>query len=263
MATAPPLIGVTTYREQARWGVWDTSTDLLPSTYARAVQHAGGVPVLLPPLEPGAGPVAEPGAGPGAGPGTTPAGVAVAEAAAAVVARLDGLLVSGGADIAPARYAEEPHPRTGTAREDRDAWDLALLDAADRAALPVLGVCRGMQVLAVWGGGTLEQHLPDRVGHEGHDPGGPRYGSTTVTARPGTRVHRLVGAETRVHCHHHQAVRTHPGFAAVAWAEDGTVEGMEREGSAFWLGVQWHPEEAVDRRLFRGLVEAAADRIRA
>lgn len=234
MITARPLIGVTSYREQARWGIWDTTADLLPSTYARAVQHAGGVPVLLPPTEP------------------------APEAAASVVGRLDGLVVAGGADVAPERYGEEPHPHTGTPRADRDAWELALLDAADRRGLPVLGVCRGMQVLAVWGGGALEQHLPDLVGHDRHDPGGARFGSTTVTARVGSVVHRLVGEETQVHCHHHQAVRSHPGFEAVAWAEDGTVEAVERGGDQFCVGVQWHPEEGTDGRLFRGLVEAAA-----
>ena len=133
-----PLIGLSTYREQARWGVWDQPADLLPTTYADAVAAAGGVPVLLAPQDPAS--------------------------AAAVVARLDGLVVTGGADVDPARYAAEPHPRTAGWRADRDAWELALLDAADARGLPVLGICRGMQVMAVHAGGSLEQHLPDTVG---------------------------------------------------------------------------------------------------
>jgi putative glutamine amidotransferase len=231
---ALPLIGVSTYREEARWGVWTTRADLLPSSYAWAVQDAGGVPVLLPPTEPGA------------------------EAAAAVVARLDGLMVAGGADVSPERYGQEPHERTAGWRDDRDAWELALLDAAERRGLPVLGVCRGMQVMAVRAGGVLEQHLPDRVGHDRHGPGGDQYGETTVTVREGTLMHRLLGDRVEVHCHHHQAVGEHPGFEAVAWAEDGTVEAMEHPGERFCVGVQWHPEMAVDAGLFRGLVAAAS-----
>lgn len=229
-----PVIGVTTYREQARWGVWNSRADLLPSSYAWAIQDAGGVPVLLPPTTP------EP------------------DAAAAVVGRLDGLVVAGGADVSPERYAEEPHERTTAWRDDRDSWELALLDAADEAGLPVLGICRGMQVMAVRAGGVLEQHVPDRVGHEEHNPGGDSFGDTGVRVRPGSVLHRLVGDHVTVHCHHHQAVVDHPGFEAVAWADDGTVEAMERVGGRFWVGVQWHPEETVDAGLFRGLVAAAS-----
>ncbi len=229
-----PLIGVTTYREEARWGVWDTRADLVPSSYTWAVQDAGGVPVLLPPLAP------------------------EAEAAATVVARLDGLVVSGGADVSPARYAAQPHARTTTWRDDRDAWELALLDAAEAHGLPVLGICRGMQVMAVQAGGSLEQHVPDRVGHERHSPGGDRFGDTRVAVQGGSFLHRLVGDGVEVHCHHHQAVREHPGYEAVGWAEDGTLEAMERPGDRFCVGVQWHPEQTVDAGLFRGLVVAAS-----
>jgi putative glutamine amidotransferase len=228
-----PLIGLTTYREEARWGVWHTSADLLPSVYARAIEAAGGVPVLLPP--------------------TAPADVA----ARALVARLDGLVVSGGADVSPARYAEQPHERTTTWRDDRDEWELALVEAADQDHKPILGVCRGMQVMAVGAGGGLDQHLPDTVGHEEHNPGGDRFGSTSVSVEEGSLLQRLVGGHLDVHCHHHQGVRTHPGFRPVAWAGDGTLEAMERPGERFCLAVQWHPEMAADAGLFLGLVRAA------
>jgi putative glutamine amidotransferase len=223
-----PLIGLSTYREQARWGVWDQPADLLPTTYADAVERAGGVPVLLPPLDP-----------------TT---------AAAAMARLDGLVVSGGADVAPDRYGAEPHPQTVTWRTDRDAWELALLQAADTLGLPVLGICRGMQVMAVQRGGSLDQHLPDTVGHESHSPGGDAFGDVTVETCPGTRLRMLVGDRTGVGCHHHQAVREHPGFAAAAYAEDGTLEAMEAPGDRFLVAVQWHPETRTDAGLFAGLV---------
>jgi putative glutamine amidotransferase len=232
----PPVIGITTYREQARWGVWDTTADVLHAQYADALVAAGGVPVLLPPA------------------------TASDEVAAAVVARIDGLVVSGGADVAPARYGEEPHPRTTSWREDRDAWESALLRAADAAALPTLGVCRGMQLMAVAAGGALVQHTPDVVGHEGHNPGGAEFGTTGVRTEAGSRLAALVGDTVEVGCHHHQTVAAHPGFAATAWAADGSLEAMERPGPRFCVAVQWHPEVREDTRLFVGLVAAAAAR---
>lgn len=228
-----PLIGLTTYREQARWGVWDQPADLLPAGYAKAIEAAGGVPVLLPPSTP------------------------YDEAAAAVVARVDGVVISGGADVAPQRYDEDPHDRTTNWREDRDSWELALLAAADDAALPVLGVCRGMQVMAVHAGGSLDQHVPDLVGHDGHNPSPGVFGETTVSLAPGSQLASLVGTAQKVHCHHHQSVRHHPGFTAVAWSEDGVVEAMEAGGGPLRIAVQWHPEVAADAGLFQGLVAAA------
>ena len=228
-----PVIGLTTYREDAAWGVWHQRADLLPAQYAEAVEATGGVPVLLPPA-------------------------AQQGSADAVVARLDGLVISGGADVEPGRYGADPHPRTAGWRPDRDAWEVALLDAADAVGLPVLGVCRGMQVLAVHGGGRLEQHLPDVVDHQGHSPGGDEFGAVEVVTAPGTRVSRLVGDRLSVNCHHHQAVRDHPGHVAAAHAADGTLEAIERPGDRFVVGVQWHPETAADVGLLAGLVRAAA-----
>jgi putative glutamine amidotransferase len=231
-----PLIGLTTYRETAVWGVWDTTADVLPSTYARSVEVAGGAVALLPPQGPDGG------------------------AAAAVVARLDGLVITGGADVSPHRYADAPHARTASWREDRDAWEVALLEAAADRGIPVLGICRGMQVMAVAAGGRLEQHVPDRVGHEQHSPGGDTFGEVAVEIDPGSRVHALVGDRLTVHCHHHQAVRDHPGYEAVAWAADGTLEAMEAAGEPFRVAVQWHPEVLADAGLFSGLVTAARRR---
>jgi putative glutamine amidotransferase len=229
-----PLIGLTTYRQQAAWGVWHTRADLLPTEYAVAVEAAGGVPLLLPP-------------------------VSLPAAAARVVSRIDALVISGGADVDPGAYGAQPHERTAGWQPDRDAWELALLTAAEATGLPVLGICRGMQLMAVHGGGTLDQHTPDLVGHETHSPGGDAYGTVDVETAAGSRLAALVGAQVEVSCHHHQSVASHPGFTAVARASDGTVEAMEAIGDRFCLAVQWHPETRVEIGLMAGLVAAARE----
>jgi putative glutamine amidotransferase len=229
-----PVIGLSTYREPARWGAWSQSADLLPSQYAQAITLAGGIPLLLPPTEPHA------------------------DAAATVVERVDGLVITGGADVDPARYDEPAHPATVKTRPDRDGWELALLDAAGARGIPTLGICRGMQVMAVHAGGHLDQHVPDLVEHDRHNPGADAYGETGIKVAKGSRLATLVGETGPASCHHHQSVRDHPGFTAVAWAEDGLLEAIEDPKHRFRLGVQWHPEVDADRGLFRGLVMAAA-----
>lgn len=233
-ASPRPLIGLSAYRQQAAWGVWNTQTDLLNSLYARSVEAAGGVALLLPPQ---------------------------LEQSAQVVRRLDGLIISGGSDVDPGRYGAQPHPRTQQPYPDRDAWELALLTRAEQAGVPVLGICRGMQVMAVHAGGSLEQHLPDVVGHDEHSPGGDAFGWVSVRTDAGSLVRRLVGADLQVNCHHHQAVADHPGLQPTARAADGTLEAFEHPDRPFWLGVQWHPEHGDDYGLFRGLVEAAGRRL--
>lgn len=229
-----PLIGISTYREQARWGVWDEQADLLPAGYARSIERAGGVPVLLPPGDPA-----------GAG---------------SVVARLDGLVIAGGADVEPAQYGADPHVRTTAWRTERDEWELALLASAP-ASLPVLGICRGMQVMAVQAGGTLDQHVPDLVGGDAHSPGGAEFGEIPVDVVAGTRLAAAIGDQASVRCHHHQAVRDHPGYVPAARAADGTLEAMEDPDHRFRLAVQWHPETTDDAGLFTALVAAATTRL--
>jgi putative glutamine amidotransferase len=226
------VVGLTTYRESARWGVWDTLADVLHAQYADAVLAAGGVPVLLPPAA-----------------GTD-------DVARVVVSRIDALVVTGGADVDPGRYGAEPGHRTTGWREDRDAWEIALLRAADQAGLPTLGVCRGMQLMAVAAGGSLHQHTPDLVGHEEHSPGGEVFGRIAVRTAEDSRLRAAVGDHVEVGCHHHQTVAAHPGFRPVAWAADGSLEAMERPGSRFCVAVQWHPEVGADHTLFAALVSA-------
>jgi anthranilate synthase component 2/putative glutamine amidotransferase len=225
-----PLIGISTYREQARWGTWHVPAVLLPASYADAVAEAGGEPVLL------------------------PTGAISAE----VVARLDGLIMAGGADVDPARYGQEAGPHTAVLRPERDESELTALQAALDRDLPVLAICRGMQLLNVALGGDLVQHLPDVENVGIHDPGAGLYQPRHVRTEPGTELHRLLGPTAPVACHHHQALaRIAPELTASAWAEDGVVEGVEAAGRRFCLGVQWHPEEGADRRLFAAHVAAA------
>jgi putative glutamine amidotransferase len=233
-----PVIGITTYRQAADWGTWRrVEADLVPSDYARSIERAGGIPVLLPP-------------------------VAAGGAATDVLARLDGILVAGGADVNPARYGQEPDPAVVRWYDDRDAWELALLAEAERIRLPLLGICRGMQLMAVAAGGSLVQHLPDVVGHDRHAGGPTSYGEAQVGVDAAGRVAELVAPQLTVPVHHHQAVADHPGYRAVAHDADGVLQAMEEEGDRFAVGVQWHPETDDDPALFEGLVAAARERLR-
>ncbi len=258
-----PVIGISCYYEQARWGHWDVPAMVLPRRYADEVSAAGAIPVLLPPV-------------PGVADG---------------LSRVDGLVLSGGRDIDPARYYAERGPYTGEACEHRDEAELALFAQAISLGLPVLGVCRGMQLINVARGGTLHQHLPDLVGHDEHSPAIGSYGEHGVWVGAGTRLAAILGAgahEVPAHTseappepagavaaarrsgdpvmvptHHHQAVnRLGKNLAATAWAADGMIEAMELDPAEnpFVVAVQWHPEAGEDPSLFRALVAAAAGR---
>ncbi|WP_190196994.1 gamma-glutamyl-gamma-aminobutyrate hydrolase family protein [Streptomyces djakartensis] len=225
------MIGVSTYLESgARWGVWELEAALLPAGYPRLVRRAGGLAAMLPPDDP--------------------------EYAAAAVARMDGLVIAGGPDVEPARYGAEREPRTGPPARERDAWELALIDAALEAGVPLLGICRGMQLLNVALGGTLVQHL------DGHAEVVGVFGEHAVKPVPGSLYAGVVPEETSVPSYHHQAVdRLGEGLVPSAYAEDGTVEAVELPAHEGWvLGVQWHPEMGQDPRVMRALVEAAAAR---
>jgi putative glutamine amidotransferase len=185
----------------------------------------------------------------------------VGDGFAELVSALDALVLTGGADIEPSRYGQEPHEKTYI-RPSRDTFEFGLLDAALSAGLPVLGVCRGMQVLNVAFGGTLTQHLPEAIGSAEHQPALATFGNSTVGLAEGSRVSAILGPEIKCHCYHHQAVDVlGGGLEAVGWSADGMVEALELPGDAFVLGVQWHPEQDLDdQRLFAALVAAAREK---
>jgi putative glutamine amidotransferase len=239
-----PVIGITAYDDQAEWRNWKARAALLPYAYVNAVRRGGGRPVLLPPD-------------------------GDENEASETVVGLDGLVVSGGPDIDPARYGKDRHPRTQPSVPVRDAWDLAVTGAALTAGVPVLAICRGMQVLNVCRGGTLHQHVPDLVDHKRHEGGTGWYGRHQVRVNPGSMLAGILPEPGffEVPTHHHQAVDLlGHGLRAVAWEEDGVVEAVEAGPSelgglsGFVLGVQWHPEQGDDARLFGALAGAATER---
>jgi putative glutamine amidotransferase len=238
-----PVIGVSCYVEDVDRSPWRAQRSAVrPHRYVDQLERAGAVVVVLPPR-----------------PDADDA------LAAAVLSRVDGLVIAGGADVQADRYDAEPHPTSQTPRPDRDEWELALARVSAALDLPVLGVCRGMQVMAVEAGAVLDQHLPDVVGHDAHCPRPGEYTSHHATPVAGTRLAALLGTEAlAVPTYHHQAVRPESladtAYRPSAWHADGTLEAMEDPASDFRLAVQWHPEAGDDGRLFEALVAAAAGR---
>lgn len=236
-SAAPPRIGITSYLEQAQTGVWDVPASFLPQVYLDAVTSVGGIAFVLPPQ-----PVS-------------------ADTARAIVASLDGIILSGGADINPASYGQAAHPKTGAPRDDRDAFEGELLQAAIAAKLPFLGICRGAQMLNVELGGTLLQHLPDVVGNDSYQLGAAQFNPIEIEVDAGTRIAEIYGDSLRATAplYHHQGLdELGEGLVVTSRTADGIVESIELPTVPFGVAVQWHPEEnASDRRLFAGLVRAA------
>jgi len=245
-----PLIAVTT--SEMRHNPFDAATPqadpprremALGMTYLEALGRAGALTVVIPPM---------------AGP-----------AIPALLDRVDGICLSGGPDIDPDAYGAAPHPELGPTEPPLDAFELALARAADQRDMPILGICRGAQLLNVARGGTLHQHLPDVVGHgvTHRQPGAPGEPVHDVTVAPGSRLAAILGGRrgTPVNSFHHQAVDVlGERLAVTARAADGTVEAFEAADRGFVLGVQWHAECLVDREeqmgLFAALVDACAER---
>jgi putative glutamine amidotransferase len=228
-------VGLTTYLEQVKTGIWDIRAGYLPANYFQGILAAGGIAVLLPPqpVDP--------------------------EIARNVLDSLDALVITGGYDLDPASYGQQSHPTTDVPRTDRDAWEFALLQGALDRGLPVLGICRGAQVLNVALGGTLHQNLPDVISHSGHREGNGVFARLPVRIVPDTRLAAVMGESTDGSCYHHQAIdKVGAGLTVSAWDADGVVEAIELAGDAFVLAVQWHPEQTLDDlRLFEAVVDAA------
>ncbi len=226
-----PLIGITSYALEARWAAWKLPAALIPLSYVESVQRAGGRPLIVPPVDGG-----------------------VEETLDA----LDGLILSGGADIGPDVYGQDSHPETAMVQPERDRAELALLEAALAREMPVLAICRGMQLLNIVHGGDLHQHLPELVGHERHREVPGTFSLHDVRIASGTKTGEILGEHTGVHSSHHQGLgRIGDDLTVVGWAEDGSIEAIEDPAHRFALGVLWHPEEDEDKRLFEALVAQA------
>lgn len=233
-----PLIGVCAAVERASYGAWkDEPATLMPLSYSRAIHGAGGMVAMLPPDR------------------------AASEDPGELLDRIDALVLGGGADVDPASHGSETHPETVGTNPDRDRFEIALALAALERGMPLLGVCRGMQILNVACGGTLDQHIPDRLGHEIHRPIPGSWTEHAVRLEPGSLAARAAGAEQlTVKSHHHQGVDRIPeGLAPSAWAtDDGSVEAIESADDGFVLGVLWHPEEDPGDRVIQAFVGATA-----
>ncbi len=235
-----PVIGISCYVEAVDRSPWVAQRSaVLPHAYVAHVERAGGIAVVLPPRED-----------------------ATHAMASTVLTRVDGLVIAGGADIEASRYAAVPDATAQSPRRDRDAWEVALADVSRERDLPTLGICRGMQILAVAADAHLEQHVPDRVGTDVHSPEPGAYGWHPVDVLADTALADVVGAgSVDVPTYHHQAVLPvsleDSGYLPSAWHADGTLEAMEDPSATFRLAVQWHPEVGADNRLFAALVAAA------
>jgi gamma-glutamyl-gamma-aminobutyrate hydrolase PuuD len=230
---ARPLVGITTYVVPAKWSSWELEAALVPADYVRAVERAGGRALLVPPATDGLEETLD---------------------------ALDGLIFSGGADLDPELYGQEPHLETSGIAADRDRAELALLEGALARDMPVLAICRGSQVLNVARGGDLVQHLPEVVGDEKHRHTPGAFADHDVTLQEGTRLAQLLGDRAPVKSHHHQGFgRVGADLDVAAYAEDGTVEAVEDPSRRFALGVLWHPEAGEDRKLFEELVRQACE----
>ena len=226
-----PVVGITTYVEPARWGAWELEAALIPYAYVQAVERAGGRALLVPPSE---------------------------DAVEETLDALDGLLFSGGNDLDPDTYGAAAHPETGGLRPERDRGELALLEAALARDMPVLAVCRGFQVLNVSRGGDLVQHLPEVVGDAKHREVAGVFSEHPVRIDDDSKLGGVLGESAPVKSQHHQGVGTvGQGLREVAWADDGTVEGLEDPDRRFAVGVLWHPEAGDDMKLFEALVAEA------
>ena len=228
-----PVIGLTTYAEETRFGLNDTFSAVLPLSYVHAVHTSGGRAVLVTPDDPDID----------------------------VLDGLDGIMFTGGSDVNPDLYDEPPHATTKV-KPERDAAELLLMRAALAQDLPLLGICRGMQLMCVAYGGRLHQHLPDVLGHNDHRPvSGPKFGEHPVVLTAGTLAAKILGDAVTVNSFHHQGCADPGLLVPTGWCpDDNLIEVVEDPSKSFALGVQWHPEDTTDFRVFAAFIEAARTR---
>jgi len=223
-----PVIGISCYVEPAKWGAWDITAAVLPFDYVSSVTQSGGRAVILPPDEQGSH----------------------------VLEKLDGLIIAGGADIDARLYKQNPHETSDKPRLTRDAGEISLYKKAKEINLPFLGICRGLQIMAISEGGTLIQHLPD-VTKLNHRPAPAQFVNHGARFTKDSLISKILNTtETIVNSSHHQAVENPGNLTITGWAEDDTIEVLEDANRKFSLGVQWHPEMSEDKRLFEALVNA-------
>lgn len=230
-----PVIGLSCYHEPAKWGAWELPAALIPWNYVSSLQAAGANVVILPPDADGE----------------------------EAIERIDGLVLAGGADIDPNRYGDLPHSTSDQPRTARDASELGLYTTARQREIPVLGICRGLQIMAIAHGGKLHQHLPDVVGNTLHRDAPGTFNDHLVKFSEGSLVSKLTGSLAEItNSSHHQAVADPGTLQATGWASDGIIEVCEDQEANFVLGVQWHPEACanplVSKNIFAGFVAAAA-----
>jgi putative glutamine amidotransferase len=227
------VIGIMTYAEEAQFGLVDTFAAVLPLSYVHGVHESGGRAVLITPDDPDTD----------------------------ILERIDGIVFAGGSDIDPTLFGERAHPAAHV-KPDRDAAELLMMRAAIEADLPIFGICRGMQLMAVAYGGWLHQHLPDVLGTDYHRPAaGPKFGQHPVRFAPGSKCQEILGDEVIVNSFHHQGIADPGRLTPVGWSpQDGLIEATEDPAKTFVLGVQWHPEDSTDFRLFAAHIEAARAR---
>ena len=235
-----PIIGLTTYRTQGQMTIYDGELASLPTQYLNTVSRSGGLGVMLPPQQSDGEDIDE------------------------LISRLDGLIVTGGSDVNPARYGHELSPSHEGFDDARDEWEETLLRAAFAQKKPVLGICRGAQIINVHCGGSLHQHLPEVVGHDRYRKPGQSFSPEPITVSPQTLLERIFGSKDALSgmVQHHQAIDAlGEGLVVSARGFDGTVQGIERVGESWCVAVQWHPEEdASDDRLVSAFVDQCVRR---
>ncbi|MAH98142.1 MAG: gamma-glutamyl-gamma-aminobutyrate hydrolase [Euryarchaeota archaeon] len=225
-----PVIGITCSMRNASYGAWNNHAAILPSDYLLKIDEAGGRPLIIPPV----GDMTE------------------------IMSQIDGLIISGGPDIDPANYSQDPDEQTTDFDRNQDETEIGLIRYALEKDIPILGICRGMQILSVAHGGHLHQHLDTTPGYEKH---GGYYGNTSnhgVNVVRGSRLEQIMGDQIQVNSAHHQGVANPGSLKVSAIADhDGLIEAVEREDKLFCIGVQWHPERKDHHVLFSALIEAA------